>query len=618
MPSQDMVTVRNKRTGEIRKIPRSQFNNGEAPEPTTGFKGIGKDITNSLSTVGDAALDMASSIPGGIKNVVKYATSNHPVETLGNLGAGGVESGAALLSSPQVLMRYLAKKFPKMGDAMQRGALPGTKGINDPTLYEGLMNFEKEHGLGAQSPEEESVRSAGGLLFGGGALKNLSRMLTKTAAITGEQAGRGGDPVHAAVLGMAGELVGKGARSNAGQKAIGAAKSIPGAAVETVKNLPEMAGRTTASALEHAADYASELPGGKLLKPITHPIGGMLASKLKHLSVAPEELAKRNLFEDINPEDLQPMLERDAAAKRLDLKYVTIPELLESPFESAKQADMGRTKAGMKNLYKAGKEREVSEGSAINKLLNLIHTEELDPIKKEAYAETMQQTVPNEFIESQTQKPAIQKAMKMVRNNTAFKQLLHDEYGVDFEKVPANSVMFWDMVKRALYDLENKSGRKGGHTESSVYGNTRKSMVEEMDKILPRYEEARNIAERGFIKNELKDVFNKKDKTFNNFDSYLKDKENYEHLLKRLNDLPRAKQQLEDIKMFSGKMIPLNPTARAAAVLKRHGMSDARNALEAKKREYDQKYGAEHDVAAVNLMTNPRLMEILTEYLNKK
>jgi hypothetical protein len=88
--------------------------------------------------------------------------------------------------------------------------------------------------------------------------------------------------------------------------------------------------------------------------------------------------------------------------------------------------------------------------------------------------------------------------------------------------------------------------------------------------------------------------------------------------MQKLDAFPEAQQQLKDIKLFSGNMIPNNPTIRAAAALKRTGMSDARNALEARKRALDEKYGQEHDVAAVKLMTNPDFMKILKEELRNK
>lgn len=658
MANQSMITLRNKKTGQVVQVPQSQY---VESNPTQGRAGIANDVLSSLESSPEALTNMVKSIPGGIKQAGRYALTTNPVSTLANIGAGGVESGAGLASSPQVLMRYLAQKFPELGLGLNiAGAATGRGSLNDPTIYEKLMSFEKNHGLGAQSPDEESVRNAGGLLFGGKLLTKLPSILARTGTIAAQQGGQGGDPVHAALLALIGDTTGQvlgkginkaaGADQNANVPPAGippsgsppltanmatppaspsgyttisniprAAYNIGKAIPDVARKIPEMAGKTAASALESTADLASEIPVvGKAISPIVQPTMGALASYLKHISVAPEELAKRNLFGDIEPSDLSGMVERDAAGKRLGLGYLTPSELMDSPFESVKQANVGRTTQGMKLLYKLGKERESSEGSAINKLFDLIHEDKLDPIKKAAYEETMQNSVPDEFVAKHTDRPVIQKAMKAVENNTAYKQMLQEEYGVKPDNVAKNSFMYWDMVKRVLGDMEQKLSRKGANTEASVYGNTRRSMVSDMDKIEPQYKVARNIAERKFTRDELEHVFDKKDKTFNNFDSFLKSKENYERMLDKLDAFPEAKQQLEDIKLFSGNMVPNNPTIRAAAALKRTGMSDARNAIEAKKREFDERYGQEHDVAAVKQMTHPDLMKHLTEYLNQK
>jgi hypothetical protein len=406
---------------------------------------------------------------------------------------------------------------------------------------------------------------------------------------------------------------------NIGKAIPPALSQIPEMAGKVASKIPEMAGKSAASVLESSADLASEIPlAGRFIAPVVQPTVGALASYLKHISVSPDELAKRNLMGDIESEDIPAMQERDDAAKRLGLTYTTPSELLDSPFESVKQANVGRTTKGMKLLYKLGKEREGSEESAINNLFDSIHEDKLDPIKKAAYEETMQNSVPNEFIQKHIDRPVIQKAMKAVENNTAYKQMLQEEYGVKPDNVAKNSFMYWDMVKRVLGDMEQKLSRKGSNTEASVYGNTRRSMVSDMDKIEPQYKVARNIAERKFTRDELEHVFDKKDKTFNNFDSFLKSKENFNNIMQKLDAFPEAQQQLKDIKLFSGNMIPNNPTIRAAAALKRTGMSDARNALEARKRALDEKYGQEHDVAAVKLMTNPDFMKILKEELRNK
>jgi len=699
---EEMIQLRNKKTGAVVTVPRSQFN-----KPTLGASGIGEDVKNSLLTVPQAGAEMIGSIPGGAKNVAQYATTNNPVSTLGNLGAGGVESLVGTLSAPQILARYLKKKFPSDEKPNTLASMMGMS-PDDPTPYEALQAFENKYGMAPQSEQERSVRNLGGLMFGGKALTGLPNMVSRALAMGATAAGSGGDPVHAAVLAAIGEKVLSGSAKGVNRAASmnkppvdiyakpmtppddggtgsppppddgggtgtlppddggtgtltppdnGGAGTLPpddgaggsggsggkpptltaniGAALngspymQALTNLPQAAMNIsaaiprpakikeklltrTSSGLEAVADAITK----RMDVPGIQPLLGGAAAYLKHIAVPPDEMAKRTLFSDIDSEDIPQMIARDEAGKRLGLTYLAPSELTDSPFESAKQGNIGRTTAGSKLLYKVGRQREGSEESAINKLLGLIHTSALDPAKKAAYDDTMAQELPQGFIDTQSQRPVIQKALKSIKSNTAYRQMLQEEYGVDIDKVPANSFMLWDMVKRVLGDMEFKSA-KDKPTEATVFGNTRRTMVREMDAVAPNYQAARSISERKFTRDKLEKVFDKKDKTFNNFDGYLKSDKNYNDTVQKLQAFPEALQQLKDIKLFSGKMVPNNPSTRAAAALQRTGMSDARNPLDAKKRALDEKYGQEHDVAAVKLMTNPDFMKIFADHLLK-
>jgi hypothetical protein len=663
MNNSGMITLKNKTTGELVTVPRSQFIEEET-NTTPGFAGIGKDVSKSLQTAIPEITKMLFSIPGGINNVGDYATTTNPVSTMANLGAGGVESGAALLSSPQVFARYLAQKFPKVGEAMQRGAMPNSQGINEPTFFEKLNNFERQHGLMPQSEEEKSVRNAGGLLFGGGALKNFPNMLSRTGAITAEQTGRGGDPIHAAIMGVLGDYLGNkiagkvkkipaainraaGAETpppggasggaepygidwnvnlpesvswmkNIPQAALNVASEVPQVAKNALRKIPEVAGNTLGSALETAADYGSKIPmAGEILQPTV----GALASYLKHKSVPPEEFAKRKLFGDIESNDLPAMQERMDAANRLGLSYLTPAELLQSPFEAAKQGTIGRTPKGSKLIYEKGSERTASEGQAITSLLDSIYDEGiLNPERQAAYDETMNGRVPHEFIAKHSKRPVIQEAMDKIQKNSSYRQMMEDELAVPLDKVNPKIFSYWDIVKRVLGDMEESKKDKMGRatTESSQIGKTRREMVREMDEIKPEYETARNISERMFTRRKLQDFFDKKPMTGNNLHKYLSSTKNWEELQHKLREFPEALQKLNDLHLLSRDLIPNDMSVRSAAGLERTGMSSARNKLDALKRELDNKYGQEHDVASVELLTNPDLMSVLQEYLTKK
>lgn len=584
-----------------------KHNKEGVPESEKGWAGIESDIENSLETLPDAAANLISSIPGGIKNIKQYATTHNPLKTLGHLGAGGIEGIAGLASAPEEALNYFGNKFPALGEWVKKNRQENNVSPESKTMYQMLMDFEKKHGLNATSKEEKSVRNLGDLLLGGKVLSKLKSPVAGTSVMAAEQAGRGGDPLHAAILGALGHTVAKAPWKET-------IKNAPKNIAEGIKNAPEILGTGAASILGSAADI-----GTKLHIPGIPSTLELLSSYLKHKSVSPEKFAQRQLLGDIKSEDFPVIEERANAANRLGLDYLTPAELTLSPFEAAKQGDIGRTPAGSTLLFKKGKGRETSEATAINKLLDTIYdAKELDPKKEAAYKETMEATVPDDFIERQTKRPVIEQAIKKVENDPAYKQKLEEELGIKLGDVKPNSFMYWDMIKRILGDMgENAKEQGRPTTKSDIYADTRRSMVADMDKIKPEYEVARGIAERKFTRRELENVFDKKTMTFNNFHSFLKSKNKFDKVMNKLKAYPEAQQMLKDIHLLSGDMIPNNPSIRTSTQMTKTGMWNPRNKFEALQRELDKKYGQEHDVASVNLMTNPRLFEILKEHLNK-
>ena len=668
--AEEMITLRNKKTGQVVQVPRSQYT--DKPQKSgTGVQGIVDDVSQSLDSAYGAGVDMLKSIPGGVKNIAKYATTNSPLETMGNLGAGVVEGGSELLSSPQVLARYLAEKFPSFGKFMDRGKMPGSKGIQDPTFYEALKKFEGEHGLAPQSEEEASVRNLGGLLSGGKIISKLPNMLARTGTIAAQSAGAGGDPVHAALLGVIGDMtargVGKaipkrqpvepqavdglpelppddgGAGASAANPVFGTtptasipktmnqpalnvtlgglgyiptlakalaegAKAVPEKVAKTAKAVPEALGKGTASVLETAADYGSKIPGAA---EVLQPTMGALASYLKHISVAPEEMAQRKLFGDLTSKDLPQINERMEAAKRLGLSFLTPGEALLSPFQTAKEANIGKTSSGAKLLYEKGKERVGSEGQAINSLLDTVYdAKKLAPEKQAAYDETMGQTLPPDFMEKWKQNPIVDWALKQMESKPTYKSELKD--------VPKDSFEYWNIVKRVIGDLEKGEAKGMQGFSSNAATKVRNNMVDEMDQLQPRYEDARNIAEREFTRRDLEDVFDKKTMTLNNFWSFLKSDKAFNKVMRKLDAFPDAQQKLKDIRLLSNEIIPFDESIRTSYKLEKTGMTKDRNKLDALKRDLDERYGKEHDVAAVNLMTNPDWPALLAKFLKDK
>lgn len=608
MTNNNMITIRNKNTGEVKTVPRSQY----VDEP--GLTGIGEDVSASLESAPDAFIEMIKSIPGGIKNVAKYASSTNPVSTAANLAGGAVESGAALLSSPQILMRYLAQKFPEFGKKMEEnGKSFGGGSYKDPTFYEALQKFENEHGLAAQSPEEASVRNLGGLVAGGGVLKKLPSMLTRAGAVTGETAGRGGDPVHAAILGVAGDLVARAPWKKTAE--------IPGAIVDTVHNLPEKAGTAAASGIDTVAGLTkmAHVPG-------VPSVLETLSDYIKYKAVPPEKLAQKKLFGDLTQEDVPMIQERMEAAKRLGLGYLTPAEASLSPFEAAKQGTVGRTSAGSKLLFQKGTQRTRDEGTAINTLLDTIYSEkDLEPKMKEAYKDTMSASVPQEFIDEYRNDPVIEEAINQLHNDPIYRKSLGIKKAGKGEEIePLDTFEYWDHIKRILGDMEESNAAASGRKpfKKSVIANTRRQMVSDMDAIKPEYQVARGIAERQFTRNKLEDVFDKKSMTLNNFKAILGSEKKFNEVMDKLKAFPEAQQQLKDMKLLFGdklgNLIPNDMSIRSAAALKRISMSEPRNKLDAMKRALDEKYGKEHDVATINLMTDPEWVAKFTEFLKNQ
>ncbi len=556
-----------------------------------GLEGIGEDVSNSLQQLPDAALNIIPGLVSGAgaagKNVLQ-----HPLRSALNIGAGVGEGAVALGNLPGNIMDYLAKK----GIVSQERA--------DKTLHIPDLGIEKRLGLDNPDEGNKFLRMVSSLLVPGKLAKALvPERAVAPVAVGSLAAGENQDPLQASLLAYAGDRAIRGV-PGASKKAIDTAKSLP----QAISQIPEMAGSTAASALETAADYGSKIPmAGQVLQPTV----GALASYLKYKSVPPEVLAKRKLFGDITSEDLPVINERVAAAKRLGLSYLTPGEALLSPFQSAKEANIGRTSAGAKLLYEKGKARSGTEAQAIDNLLDTIYDEKsLNPEKQKSYDDAMGSTVPSTFMDKWKENPIVEHAIKQMDTKPTYRS--------ELAGVPKNSFEYWDIVKRIISDMEGEElkGMKGFSSRAAT--KVRNQMVDEMDVINPRYENARSIAEREFTRKKLENVFDKKTMTLNNFWSFLKSDKEFNKIMNKLEPFPEAQQKLKDIRLLSNDLIPHDESIRSSYKLEKTGMSKPRNKLDALKQDLDERYGKEHDVAAVNLMTNPYWQSVLTEYLKDK
>jgi hypothetical protein len=483
-------------------------------------------------------------------------------------------------------------------------------------------------------------------------------MASRATALAAQQAGQGGDPVHAALMGIIGEQIAKGtakginklagddtatppgappppggsspqwtanihgmsdpsspymtAISNIPQAAMNVAGAIP----KAVKAIPEVAAQTIATGAETIGKGAASM---KIKGADT--LGEMIGDFLRFKSMSPEKYAFKKVLGDIKKSDLPKIQESSDAAKRLELEYWTPAEAKNSLRESAKQGGIGRTDEGIDKLQERSEARIASEYKAVDNLLNKIYDpNKLANLKNEKYKSAMQSVLPFEFIGRHRNRATVVKAIDEIKNNPALRQLIEEEVGAPLESINPNSFQYWDLIKQAMDELEENNKSKTGKstTSSNVYGNTRREIVKQMDEINPDYKPARRIAERGFVRKKLESYFDSRKKNVLNMAKFLEKSSNKDYLMRKLNDLPDAIQKIKDFETAGKSIIPVNKTTRASRSLAEMSMSDARNTLEAKKRALQQKYGEAHDVAAVNLMTDPAWIEKLKSHLKDK
>lgn len=599
----------------------NQYSDKSQNPSDAGFSGVGQDLTKSFFSAPEALGTMVSSIPEGASNVASLVSSPgsglqglyHALDTA---GVGAVEGTVGGLSFPQIFARYLSNKFPAVSKRLKESsqAFGGDYDPKDKTLYEHLMDFEKSHGLQAKNEKEQTARNLGSALSVGVPLSKIRGLLGEAGTLGAYAAGSGGDPIHGALLGSLGKVVGATARKvipkNPVESIINAPKKIAKAVKDTPVTAKEVVGKAVGESLEAIGDL-----GDKVGMPMAKRTLSAAGSYTKNKSIDPEAQATRVLFGDIKEKDLPKMKERADAMKRLGLSYGTIAEYLNSPYEGAKQGNIGNTSGGSKLLMEKGSQRIESEENSINNLLNEIHDpKKLNPEKTRRYTEAMNQNVPDEFIQKHQNRPVIAAAIKELHSKPAFRQELGN--------IPDNTFGYWNMVKRVMGAQEGrlegsvKPGTKD--TEAAVIGKTRREMVSDMDKIHPGYKIARSISEREHTRNDIEKFFNKRQKTGNEFHNYLKDKNKYNKLVNKLSAFPKAQAILKDMKMVFGDLIPETMSIRTAKKLAKTSMDKARNPLDAKKLDFENRFGQDHDIATVNLMTNPNLMNILIKHIKEK
>lgn len=306
------------------------------------------------------------------------------------------------------------------------------------------------------------------------------------------------------------------------------------------------------------------------------------------------------------------------AAKRLGLTYITPAEASGNPFTGGIQGNLGKTEKGAKLLYERGKGRTESEENAIENLFSNVFPKSLEERKNALYKYAEQVKIPEEKLAKLKNNEIYKSALTHVKREPAYKEKL--------KGVPENSIEYLNQVKEAMDDMIEKAPKKEGR----IIGNTKNKMLEMLDSISPEYKEGRQLAERGIVRREIEDLFNKKDETGSNlFKMLLSNKRDYRNLQNRFRrleetassheqkqNMKNAQQQLEDMQLIFGRLINI-PTAKTAEALSRSSMSKGRTPFDEAIRRFKEIISSgKYDKAAVELITNPRWADEL-EKLNK-
>jgi hypothetical protein len=344
---------------------------------------------------------------------------------------------------------------------------------------------------------------------------------------------------------------------------------------------------------------ASEHAG---VSPLAADVVGAITGALGARGMTSNRMMQQRFTEDMNP---GLMAERLEASRRLGLDYLTPAEASLNPYLGARQGALGNTSEGSQMMYQKAKDRVASEEKAIHELLDMVYTgKEMKPKMEQLYTEAKKTTLPEEFINKYKDNEIIKHAQKDVFSSSAYREKL--------KNVPKDSVEYWDLVKQAISDLEEKAP-KG---ERKIYTDARKDLVAEIDKIDPRYQEARAFAERKITRDKLEKAFDKTDPSGKSFFKVLASKDKFEKLQHNLRNVPEAQERLKDMKMIFGDLIN-PPTIRGAAALEKTSMNKPRSSSQAITNVLENALTkGKYDKEMIEFITNPNWDKLMTD-LNK-
>lgn len=312
----------------------------------------------------------------------------------------------------------------------------------------------------------------------------------------------------------------------------------------------------------------------------------------------PQEYAKRTLLGGINPEEVMPRME---ASRRLGLEFMTPGEAAGNPLITGLEGKTGITSEAAGMRYAGEKSRLGTEQQAIRNLYNDIYNpKELGKELSQKYQSLGNHVVPEQIMPIIKNDPLIQQAFKNVQKDVAYQK--------ELSGIPENNFVYLDQVKRKLdaMHLRAMAGKSPDRNRARIIGDTRDNLINVMEKINPSYKEARNLAERKIVQEQLQKTMNKSQMRGSTFyNKFLKNPDTYENLLHKLRNAPEAQQKLQDMKTVFEDLMNVR-TPRGGRVLAESGLETGRKASDLVKSAFKKAFMKKHDKAMIELMQNPK------------
>ncbi len=319
---------------------------------------------------------------------------------------------------------------------------------------------------------------------------------------------------------------------------------------------------------------AKSVGSGETLSDLTGLFTGALGAR----GFNTKKQMMERLTEGVSPDVSNPRIK---AANQLGLDYLTPAEAGVSPWAAKRQGSLGRTEEGGQLLYEKGLKRQESEKRAIDKTLEQIYSDKLNPVVEEAYQKLKPVNLPTDFPVQYQNNSIINAAERRVKNRPAYQESLKKYFPENVKlkegqsNIEPTSLVYWDHIKRALYDMGKEAERKGSGSEANIINETRRDLVNQMDTNYPEYAEARALYERKKVREGLEKVFDRKAVNGTNFYRALESDRKFDELMGSLRNVPEAQENLKAMRMvFKDLMGP--PTIKTAKGTEERGMNQFR------------------------------------------